>query len=117
MNATEQMEIAKLVVGLTSQLLGVIVTLIALIPTVIALARVKAPDVFSRKDGESAVHSLMLFLIVDLVTCLLSLVLACLCVVYSNSVLLWVSAGGSVVTIILLGIAGLYTAMNTRKAM
>jgi hypothetical protein len=110
-------ELAKLVVGLSSQLLGVIVTIIALVPTLSILAKQGTQDLMQRKQFDKFIQRVL----ASLATCLIlssgGCLLACCSLFIKLEILVVASAVVTLICVFALGCIGAYIAYATSKSL
>ena len=105
------------VIDLSANLLGVSLTLVALIPTLVELVRTRAPDFISRMERENALNRVMIALASTVVMFSLSLGSG-LAGMFCNWLgFLWIGLGAFVMSLITIVFITLYTAATLRNVM
>jgi hypothetical protein len=115
MTEAELLERISLLVNLSAGLLGVSVTLVALIPTLVELARLKAPDFISKARKEIGMRQIMMSLSATVVAFGLSLVLSLIGIFLLTPGWLWSSLFAFVIGVLILIASALIVASAVKN--
>jgi hypothetical protein len=117
MTCSELLDRLNLLVNLSAALLGVSVTLVALVPTLIQLARVSAPDFFSRLDREGSLKRVMVVLAVTVMLFSISLGASWVGIFFPIELWFWIGLVAFSASLIVLVSTSILVAFTTRDVM
>lgn len=111
-----EIKFLELLIGSSTSLLGVSVTLVALVPTLVELVRVKSPDFLTMQQSEYKLGHLMYSLLINVIVFTLTLISGLSGQVASWKGFLWIGAVSFSIGLLIIVINTVFVFLSLRNS-